>query len=62
VEIISNPENFYIVMVYDTISGKKNGAVIEGYKAFYVDFKYSGQQGSYISSTRMYLLSSKGIE
>jgi len=34
----------------------------EGYKAFYVDFKYNGQQGSYISSTRMYLLSPKGIE
>jgi PhoPQ-activated pathogenicity-related protein len=34
----------------------------EGFKAFYVDFKYNGQQGSYISSTRMYLLSSKGIE
>ena len=34
----------------------------EGYKAFYVDFKYKGQQGSYISSTRMYLLSTKGLE
>lgn len=34
----------------------------EGYKAFYVDFKYNGQQGSYISSTRMYLLSANGIE
>ena len=35
VEIISNPENFYIVIVYDISEGKKNGAVIEGYKAFY---------------------------
>lgn len=34
----------------------------EGYKAFYVDFKYKGQQGPYISSTRMYLLSTKGLE
>lgn len=34
----------------------------EGYKAFYVDFKYNGQQGFYTSSTRMYLLSSKGVE
>jgi hypothetical protein len=34
----------------------------EVYKAFYVDFKYSGKEGPYISSTRMYLLSSKGIE
>jgi PhoPQ-activated pathogenicity-related protein len=34
----------------------------DGYKAFYVDFKYKGPQGPYISSTRMYLLSSKGLE
>ncbi|MFN6373857.1 MAG: PhoPQ-activated pathogenicity-related family protein [Chitinophagia bacterium] len=34
----------------------------EGYKAFYVDFKYKGAEGPYISSTRMYLLSSKGLE
>ena len=34
----------------------------EGYKAFYVDFKYKGPEGPYISSTRMYLLSTKGLE
>ena len=33
-----------------------------GYKAFYVDFKYQGSKGPYASSTRMYLLSPKGIE
>ncbi|MFN5439828.1 MAG: PhoPQ-activated pathogenicity-related family protein [Bacteroidota bacterium] len=33
-----------------------------GYKAFYVDFKYQGSKGPYSSSTRMYLLSPKGIE
>jgi PhoPQ-activated pathogenicity-related protein len=33
-----------------------------GYKAFYVDAKYNGDQGTYTSSTRMYLLSNKGIE
>lgn len=46
VEIISNPENFYIIMVYDTISGKKNGAVVEGYKAFYA----KGQMESFIQT------------
>lgn len=34
----------------------------EGYKAFYIDFKYKGPEGPYISSTRMYLLSTKGLE
>ena len=33
-----------------------------GYKAFYVDARYKGDQGTYTSSTRMYLLSDKGIE
>ncbi len=33
-----------------------------GYKAFYVDARYKGNQGTYTSSTRMYLLSDKGIE
>jgi PhoPQ-activated pathogenicity-related protein len=33
-----------------------------GYKAFYIDAKYKGEQGTYTSSTRMYLLSDKGIE
>jgi PhoPQ-activated pathogenicity-related protein len=33
-----------------------------GYKAFYVDARYKGDQGTYTSSTRMYLLSEKGIE
>jgi PhoPQ-activated pathogenicity-related protein len=33
-----------------------------GYKAFYVDARYKGDQGTYTSSTRMYLLSNKGIE
>jgi hypothetical protein len=46
VEIISNPENFYVVMVYDTIAGKKNGAVIEGYKAFYA----KGQVESFLQT------------
>lgn len=34
----------------------------EGYKAFYIDFKYKGAQGPYSSSTRVYLTSNKGIE
>ncbi len=46
VEIVANPENFYIVMVYDTTGGKKNGAVIEGYKAFYA----KGQIESFIQT------------
>lgn len=46
VEIITNPENFYIVMVYDTSGGKKNGAVIEGYKAFFA----KGQVESFIQT------------
>jgi hypothetical protein len=33
-----------------------------GYKAFYIDFKYQGNKGAYSSSTRMYLLSTKGVE
>lgn len=33
-----------------------------GYKAFYVDAQYRNPQGIYTSSTRMYLLSAKGIE
>ena len=33
-----------------------------GYKAFYIDFKYQGSKGPYSSSTRMYLLSTKGVE
>jgi PhoPQ-activated pathogenicity-related protein len=33
-----------------------------GYKAFYVDAQYRNTQGTYTSSTRMYLLSAKGIE
>lgn len=33
-----------------------------GYKAFYIDARYKGDQGTYTSSTRMYLLSDKGIE
>jgi PhoPQ-activated pathogenicity-related protein len=34
----------------------------DGYKAFYIDFKYKGEQGPYSSSTRVYLTSNKGIE
>jgi len=34
----------------------------EGYKAFYIDFKYKGEQGPYSSNTRVYLTSNKGIE
>ena len=34
VEIVSNPENFFLVMIYDEFEGRKIGAVIEGYKAF----------------------------
>lgn len=33
-----------------------------GYKAFYVDFKFKGTEGPCTVSTRMYLLSEKGIE
>lgn len=46
VEIVTNPENFYIVMVYDTNDGKRRGAVIEGYKAFYA----KGQVESFIQT------------
>lgn len=33
-----------------------------GYKACYIEFKYQGNKGPYSSTTRMYLLSTKGIE
>ena len=46
VEIVSNPENFYIVIVYDVEEGRKKGAVIEGYKAFYA----KGQLESFIQT------------
>ena len=34
VEIVSNPENFFLTIIYDKRNGSKVGAVIEGYKAF----------------------------
>ncbi|MDD2531669.1 MAG: hypothetical protein WC108_02875 [Bacteroidales bacterium] len=46
VEIVSNPENFYIVIVYDVSEGRRRGAVIEGYKAFYA----KGQVESFIQT------------
>jgi len=35
VEIFSNPENFFLVFIYDKRDGKRAGAVVEGYKAFF---------------------------
>jgi hypothetical protein len=36
VEIISNPENFFLVFIFDTSKeGEKLGALVEGYKAFF---------------------------
>jgi len=35
VEIVSNPEHFFIVIIYDKRDGKKVGAVIEGYKSYF---------------------------
>ncbi len=35
VEVAMNPEHFYIALIYDKKEGKRNGAVVEGYKAFY---------------------------
>ena len=35
VEIASNPESFFIVVIYDKKDGRKVGAVIEGYQAYY---------------------------
>ena len=34
VEVVTNPEHFYLVFIYDKRDGKKAGAVIEGYKAY----------------------------
>ncbi len=50
------------------ITGSGNRHTIEvplpesGFKACYIDYKYKGKQGPYISSTRMYLLSPAGIQ
>jgi len=46
VEIISNPENFFLVLIYDKRDGKRMGAVIEGYKAFFA----KGQMEAFIST------------
>lgn len=35
VEIVSNPEHFYLVLIFDKREGRRVGAVIEGYKAYY---------------------------
>ncbi|MFA5930866.1 MAG: hypothetical protein WC821_00980 [archaeon] len=35
VEIVSNPEHFYLVLIFDKRDEKRVGAVIEGYKAYY---------------------------
>lgn len=33
VEILTNPENFYVVFIYETIGEKRVSAIVEGYKA-----------------------------
>jgi hypothetical protein len=35
VEIIVNPENFYLVFIYESLGDKKISAIVEGYKALY---------------------------
>jgi hypothetical protein len=35
VEIFTNPENFFLVFIYDKRDGKRVGSVVEGYKAFF---------------------------
>jgi hypothetical protein len=35
IEIVSNPENFFLVLIYDEKDGERVGAVIEGYKSFF---------------------------
>jgi len=34
VEVVVNPEHFYITIIYEKKEGKRSGAVIEGYKAY----------------------------
>jgi len=34
VEIVSNPESFFLVIIYDKKEGRSLGAIIEGYKAY----------------------------
>ena len=46
VEIVTNPENFFIVLIFDKRDGKKFGAVVEGYKALYA----RGQMESFIQT------------
>jgi len=46
VEIVSNPENFFIVVIYDKREGRTLGAVIEGYKAFFA----RGQMEAFIQT------------
>ncbi|VVB75536.1 Uncharacterised protein [uncultured archaeon] len=46
VEIVSNPENFFIVIIYDKREGRNLGAVIEGYKAFFA----RGQMEAFIQT------------
>ncbi|MFA6269054.1 MAG: hypothetical protein WCW13_03775 [archaeon] len=46
VEIVSNPEHFFLVIIYDKRDGKKVGAVIEGYKAY----SAHGQMESFIQT------------
>ncbi|MFA5126002.1 MAG: hypothetical protein WC462_03295 [archaeon] len=35
VEIVSNPESFFLIIIYDKKEGRNLGAIIEGYKAYY---------------------------
>jgi hypothetical protein len=46
VEIVTNPENFFIVLIFDKRDGKRMGAVVEGYKALYA----RGQMESFIQT------------
>jgi hypothetical protein len=46
VEIVSNPEHFFIVFIFDKKDGRKLGAVVEGYKAYYA----KGQMEAFIQT------------
>lgn len=46
VEIVTNPDHFYLVLIYDKKDSKKVGAIVQGYKAFYA----KGQMETFIQT------------
>ncbi len=46
IEIVTNPDHFYLVIIYDKKDSKKVGAIIQGYKAFYA----KGQMEAFIQT------------